>query len=189
VTSLGFFEILMIAVGMAMDAFAVSLGAGASGHAKGGRAIFRLSFHFGLFQFLMPVIGWYLGSTIAPYIGAVDHWIAFGLLAFVGGRMVRAGLRAGQETLGNDPSRGLTLVALCVATSIDALAIGLSLAMLRVTIWYPSVVIGVVTGGLSLVGLRLGTQLGARFGKRMEIVGGTILIGIGLRLVLSHVTG
>ena len=187
-SSLGFFEVLMIAVGMAMDAFAVSLGAGATGHARDGRAVFRLSFHFGLFQFLMPVIGWFLGSTIAPYIAAVDHWIAFGLLTFVGGRMIRAGLDAGQETLANDPSRGLTLVALCVATSIDALAIGLSLAMLGVTIWYPSVVIGVVTGGLSLVGLRLGTRLGTRFGKRMEIVGGLILFGIGVRLVLSHVT-
>ena len=186
-SSLRFFEILMIAVGMAMDAFAVSLGAGASGHARDGRAIFRLSFHFGLFQFLMPVIGWYLGSTVAPYIATVDHWIAFGLLAFVGGRMIRAGLDANQEVLAKDPSRGLTLVALCVATSIDALAIGLSLAMLRVTIWYPSVVIGVVTGGLSLVGLHLGTQLGTRFGKRMEIVGGVILVAIGLRLLVSHV--
>jgi len=186
-SSLRFFEILMIAVGMAMDAFAVSLGAGASGHARDGRAIFRLSFHFGLFQFLMPVIGWYLGSTVAPYIATVDHWIAFGLLAFVGGRMIRAGLDANQEVLANDPSRGLTLVALCVATSIDALAIGLSLAMLRVTIWYPSVVIGVVTGGLSLVGLRLGTQLGTRFGRRMEIVGGVVLIAIGSRLLFSHV--
>jgi len=189
VSSLGFLEILMIAVGMAMDAFAVSLGAGASGHARDGRAVFRLSFHFGLFQFLMPVIGWFLGSTIAPYITAIDHWIAFGLLAFVGVRMIRSGLDAGQEPLCNDPSRGLTLVALCVATSIDALAIGLSLAMLRVTIWYPSVVIGVVTGALSLVGLGLGTRLGVRFGKRMEIVGGAILVGIGLRLVLSHVVG
>jgi putative Mn2+ efflux pump MntP len=185
-SSLGFFEMLMIAVGMAMDAFAVSLGAGASGHARGGRAVFRLSFHFGLFQFLMPVLGWYLGSTIAPYIGAVDHWIAFGLLAFVGGRMIRSGFDAGQAMRGSDPSRGLTLVALCVATSLDALAIGLSLAMLRVTIWYPSAVIGVVTGGLSLIGLRLGTQLGSRFGTRMEIVGGVILVGIGLRIVVGH---
>jgi putative Mn2+ efflux pump MntP len=182
-------EILLIAVGLAMDASAVSMAAGASGHARDSRAIFRLSFHFGLFQFLMPVIGWYLGSTVAPLIGGVDHWIAFGLLAFVGARMIRAGLNRDEESVPADPSRGLTLVALSVATSIDALAIGLSLAMLRVTIWYPSVVIGVVTGGLSLVGLCLGTQLGTRFGKRMEIVGGVILVVIGLRLLVSHATG
>jgi len=182
-------EILLIAVGLAMDASAVSMAAGASGQAHGGRAAFRLSFHFGLFQFMMPVIGWYLGSTVAPLIAGVDHWIAFGLLAFVGGRMIRAGLNRDEKSVPADPSRGITLVALSVATSIDALAIGLSLAMLGVRIWYPSVVIGVVTAGLSLLGLQLGTRLGARFGKRMEIVGGVILVVIGLRLLFSHVIG
>jgi putative Mn2+ efflux pump MntP len=188
-SSLGFFEILMIAVGLAMDASAVSLGAGASGQAQGNRAAFRLSFHFGLFQFMMPVIGWYLGSTVAPLIAGVDHWIAFGLLALVGGRMIRSGLSRSEESVPADPTRGFALVALSVATSIDALAIGLSLAMLRVTIWYPSVIIGVVTAGLSLLGLRLGTRLGTRFGKRMETVGGMILVAIGMRLLLSHLAG
>jgi putative Mn2+ efflux pump MntP len=183
---MGFLEILMIAVGLAMDAFAVSLGAGASGRALGGRAVFRLSFHFGLFQFMMPVIGWFLGTRIAPLISSVDHWIAFALLAFVGVRMIRSGFDDCAEMFATDPSWGLTLVMLAVATSIDALAIGLSLAMLRVRIWYPSVVIGVVTGGLSLVGLREGTRLGVRFGKRMEVAGGAILTLIGLRLLLSH---
>lgn len=182
---MGFLEILMIAVGLAMDAFAVSLGAGASGQATGGRAAFRLSFHFGLFQFIMPVIGWFLGMGIAPLISSVDHWIAFGLLAFVGVRMIRSGFDTDGAIYTTDPSRGLTLVALAIATSIDALAIGLSLAMLRVKIWYPSVIIGVMTGGLSLLGIRLGTRLGARFGKRMEIVGGVILTLIGLRILLS----
>jgi putative Mn2+ efflux pump MntP len=183
---MSFIEILMIAVGLAMDAFAVSLAAGTSGQAVGGRAAFRLSFHFGLFQFLMPVIGWFLGVRIAPLMASVDHWIAFGLLVFVGVRMIRAGFDPEGQTFTTDPSRGLTLVMLAIATSIDALAIGLSLAMLRVKIWYPSVVIGVVTSGLSLLGIRLGTQLGARFGKRMEIVGGAILNLIGLRILLSH---
>jgi manganese efflux pump family protein len=180
-------EVLMIAVALAMDASAVSMAAGASGQARGGRAAFRLSFHFGLFQFMMPVIGWYLGSTVAPLITGVDHWIAFGLLAFVGGRMIRSGLDPDGNSVRADPSRGFTLVALSVATSIDALAIGLSLAMLGVTIWYPSVIIGVVTAGLSLVSLRLGTQLGSRFGKRMGIVGGVILVAIGARLLFSDI--
>ena len=182
-------EVLMIAIALAMDASAVSMAAGASGQARGGRAAFRLSFHFGLFQFMMPVIGWYLGSTVAPLITGVDHWLAFGLLAFVGGRMIRSGLSRNEESVPADPSRGFTLVTLSVATSIDALAIGLSLAMLGVKIWYPSVVIGVVTAGLSLLGLGLGTQLGTLVGKRMEIVGGLILVFIGVRLVLSHVVG
>jgi len=183
---MGLPEILMIAVGLAMDAFAVSLGAGTSGQATGGRAAFRLSFHFGLFQFMMPVIGWFLGRGIAPLISSVDHWIAFGLLVFVGVRMIRSGCDSDGESFPTDPSRGFTLVMLAVATSIDALAIGLSLAMLRVKIWHPSVVIGVVTGGLSLLGIRLGTRLGIRFGKRMEIVGGVILNLIGLRILVSH---
>ncbi|MGD0265689.1 MAG: manganese efflux pump MntP family protein [Candidatus Methylomirabilota bacterium] len=183
---MGFIETLMIAVGLAMDAFAVSLAAGTSGRAIGRRAAFRLSFHFGLFQFMMPVIGWFLGAAIAPQISSFDHWIAFALLVFVGVRMIRSGFDDRAETFATDPSRGLALVVLAIATSIDALAIGLSLAMLRIKIWYPSAVIGLVTSGLSLFGLRMGTRLGARFGKRMEIVGGAILTLIGLRTLLLH---
>jgi putative Mn2+ efflux pump MntP len=183
---MGFVEVLIIAVGLAMDAFAVSLGAGTSGRATGGRAAFRLSFHFGLFQFMMPVIGWFLGTKIAPLISSVDHWIAFGLLVVVGLRMIRSGLNQDGEIYTTDPSRGLTLVVLAIATSIDALAIGLGLAMMRVKIWYPSVIIGVVTGGLSLLGIQMGTRLGARFGKRMEVAGGILLNLIGLRILASH---
>jgi putative Mn2+ efflux pump MntP len=183
---MGFIEILMIAIGLAMDAFAVSLGAGASGQVVGGRAAFRLSFHFGLFQFMMPVIGWFLGVRIAVFLSSVDHWIAFGLLALVGVRMIRSGWDSDEESLSTDPSRGVTLVALAIATSIDAFAIGLSLGMLRIKIWYPSVVIGIVTSGLSLVGMRLGTRLGIRFGKPMEIVGGMLLSLLGLRILFAH---
>jgi len=181
----GLAEILMIAVGLAMDAFAVSLGAATSGQAASPRAAFRLSFHFGLFQFMMPVIGWFLGVRIAPLIASIDHWIAFGLLVLVGARMIRSGCEGDKASYAADPSRGWSLVALAMATSIDALAVGLSLAMLRVRIWYPSVVIGVVTGGLSLVGIRLGSRLGGRLGKPMEIVGGALLTLIGLRILLS----
>jgi len=176
----------MIAVGLAMDAFAVSLVAGGSEQVRGPMATFRLSFHFGLFQFLMPVIGWYAGTSIVSLISSVDHWVAFGLLAYVGIRMIRSGMDSKARSLGADPSRGLTLVALSLATSIDALAVGLSLAMVRVSIWYPSVIIGVVTSGLSLIGIRLGRKLGTAFGKRMEIAGGIILNLIGLKILLSH---
>lgn len=183
---MSFIEILMIAVGLAMDAFAVSLGIGTTGRASRPRPIFRLSFHFGLFQAVMPVLGWLAGSTVAAYIASFDHWVALALLAFVGLRMIRSGLATDEESQAADPSRGGTLVMLAVATSIDAFAVGLSLAMLQVRILYPAVVIGVVTGGLSLVGLLAGGRLGRLFGKRMEILGGIILISIGLRVVISH---
>ncbi len=171
-----------------MDAFAVSLGIGTTQKANQPRPIFRLSFHFGLFQAIMPVLGWFAGNAIALLIAQFDHWIAFVLLAFVGGRLIRSGLDVDGQAYPGDPSRGATLLVLCVATSIDALAIGLSLAILGVNILYPSVVIGVVTAGLSLVGLRIGHRLGKEFGKRMELLGGLVLIGIGLRVLISHLT-
>lgn len=180
------FEVLLIAFSMAMDAFAVCLGAGTSAQTSGLRPTFRLSFHFGLFQFIMPVIGWLAGTTIVNYIADFDHWVAFGLLAFVGIRMIRSGLDANVEEQTNDPSRGWSLILLSIAVSIDALAIGLSLALIGVTIWLPAVVIGVVTGLVSWLGLRLGNVLGGKFGKRMEIAGGIVLILIGVRIVVSH---
>jgi putative Mn2+ efflux pump MntP len=179
-------EILLIAVGLAMDAFAVSLGAATGGFASGYRAIFRLAFHFGLFQFLMPVIGFALGSTIAPVIASADHWIAFVLLSFIGARMIRSGFDADGSSFQTNPTRGATLVMLSVATSVDALAVGLSLAFLNVTIWYPSIIIGVVAATFSLGGIKLGQRLGEAFGKRMEIFGGGVLILIGLRILVEH---
>ena len=183
---MSFPEILLIAVGLAMDAFAVSLGVGATRFADSARPRFRLAWHFGLFQALMPALGWLAGSAVTRFIAPFDHWIALGLLTFVGVRMIRSGLSADQDSHPTDPSRGGTLVMLSVATSIDAFAVGLSLAIVHVPIIYPAVVIGVVTGGLSLAGLLLGNRLGKTFGKRMEIVGGVILIAIGVRIVVSH---
>src|SRR5512136_1822818 len=124
-----FLQIIFIAIGLAMDAFAVALGAGSSRVTHGVRPAFRLSFHFGLFQFLMPIIGWYVGNTIAPLIAAFDHWIAFGLLAYVGGKMIHAGSgrEPAKEEKSLDPTSGIQLVMLSIATSIDALAVGLSL--------------------------------------------------------------
>ena len=180
------FEIIFIALSMAMDAFAVCLGVGAARQSEGPRATFRLSFHFGLFQFLLPIIGWFAGLTLVNYIEAYDHWVAFLLLVFVGGRMIHSGFNGKEDVNKNDPSRGWNMVLLSVAVSIDALAIGLSLALIKVDIWYPAVVIGVVTGLLSLLGLRLGNRLGRKFGKGMEMIGGVVLILIGLRIVLMH---
>ena len=180
-------EIVLIALGLAMDASAVSMAAAASGYANGPRPIFRLSFHFGLFQFFMPIVGWVFGRSVVSYFSSIDHWIAFSLLTIIGAKMIHAGVNPSQKGSKNDPSRGMTLVMLSLATSIDALAIGLSLAMLGVGIWYPSVIIGVVTAAMSLAAIGLGHRLGKLFGERMEIIGGIILIAIGLRILLSRV--
>lgn len=179
-------EVLLIAVGLAMDAFAVAIGIGCGRRATGPRSVFRLSFHFGLFQFLMPVLGWIAGSTFAGLISSFDHWVAFGLLAIVGGRMVKSGFDPHEEDCSDDPSRGGNLVMLSVATSIDAFAIGLGLAMLNVDIINPSIIIGIVAASFTLTGLGIGYRLGDWFGKRMEVIGGIILIAIGLRVLISH---
>lgn len=183
------YEVLLIAVSMAMDAFAVCLVAGSLHRATGSRSAFRLSFHFGLFQFIMPVVGWLAGRTVEPLIQDYDHWIAFGLLAFVGVRMIIAAVRGEREPQPPDPSRGFTLIMLSVAVSIDALAVGLSIGLLGLSVWYPAIIIGLVTWLLSLVGLWLGERFGGRLGRPVEIAGGLVLLGIGIRIVASHLVG
>ena len=179
-------EVILIAFALSIDAFAVSLAAAASGRMVGPRATFRVSFHFGLFQFLMPVLGWAAGTSLEPLIASFDHWVAFFLLAAVGLRMIYAGFHPDDVSGTSDPSRGLTLVTLSTAVSIDALAIGLSLAMLGVEIWTPSIIIGVVTSSVSLIGIFLGTRLRSRLGSVAEFCGGVVLLLIALKILLSH---
>ncbi len=183
-------EIAVLAVCLSLDAFAVALAAGASGQARGGRAEFRIAFHFGFFQFAMPILGWVTAYSIRGSIEAVDHWLACGLLWFVGVRMIAsqgaAEPRAGKN---GDPSRGMSLVALSVATSIDALAIGISLAFLGEQIVWPSCVIGLTTATFSLAGMRLGGRLSGRYGQWMDRVGGVVLMLIGMRIVYLHIFG
>ncbi len=184
---MGILELLLIALGLAMDCFAVSLGIGCKSEDCHERYLFRLPFHFGLFQGGMTLIGWALGSTIVNLISKVDHWIAFGLLVFVGAKMVWESFSRDEEKQVGDPSRGGYLVMLSVATSIDALAVGLSLALIDGSIWFSGLLIGLVSFVLALAGLLLGGKLGEKFGKRMELLGGLILIGIGIRVVVSHI--
>jgi len=183
---------LIISVGLAMDAFAVSLGVGTNPSDQeetAWRRVFRISLHFGIFQGLMTLLGWLAGSTVAGLISSFDHWIAFALLAWVGGRMIKEGLGPEEDCRCEDITHGKTLLVLCVATSIDALAVGLSLSMLQVNILSASAVIGLVTLFLSLVGGFAGHLLGSRFGQRMEVVGGLVLIGIGVRILVTHLFG
>jgi putative Mn2+ efflux pump MntP len=184
---MSFFEVFLIALGLAADAFAVSVAAGSTGATRGQRSMLRLSFHFGLFQCLMPILGWLAGFSIEPYVQSFDHWIVFGLLIWVAVRMIRSARTEDDRSVRQDPSRGMMLVVLSVATSLDALAIGFSLALLRVSIWYPSVVIGVVTGATSFLGIVLGQRFSKKFGRRAAEIGGVILILIGTRILLAHI--
>jgi manganese efflux pump family protein len=179
-------SLLGISLGLAMDAFAVSIAAGLKLARVTPRHTFRVAFHFGLFQFMMPVIGWSVGLQLSQYIDKYDHWVALGLLAFVGCKMLwEAGARS-ESNSSADPTRGLMLLTLSLATSIDALAVGMSMALLGVSIWLPSVVIGLITATLSAVGITFGGALGARWQCWAEIAGGAVLILIGLEIFISH---
>jgi putative Mn2+ efflux pump MntP len=183
---LNLFNILLIAVGLSMDAFAVSIATGLNLEEVTPRHAFRMAFHFGLFQFLMPVIGWLAGSQLAGYINHWDHWIAFGLLAFVGGKMLWESRQLKENRSASDPTRGVMLVTLSIATSIDALAVGLTMAFLGVSVLLPSVVIGLVTALLSSFGIRFGAKIGSRWSRWAEVGGGIVLILIGLNILRSH---
>lgn len=180
-------ETILIAFGLAMDAFAVSIASGLSVKRVTPRHVFRIAFHFGLFQALMPIVGWYAGSTVAPYIEAWDHWIAFSLLAFVGGKMLLEARKKDDEaSIMSDPTRGWALVILSIATSIDALAVGLTVAMLGVSIWIPALIIGIVAATLSSVGIVFGSRLGDKWGTGALVAGGLVLLAIGARILVTH---
>ncbi len=181
--------LLGVAIALAVDAFAVALAAGAVLNPLKERRWFRLGFHFGLFQALMPIIGWFAERYIHQWIGSYDHWIAFGLLVLVGGRMIVEALKEGEEKeFVRDPTRGGTLIMLSIATSIDALAIGFSLAMLNVSIWFPALIIGVVAALLTVAGMILGRRIGDIWGSRVEVGGGIVLCLIGLKVLIEHLT-
>lgn len=186
-------EIFMLALALAMDAFAVSVGTGCSLRKVQPLQYARMALAFGLFQFFMPVLGWYLGLTVQDVIQAWDHWVAFALLAWIGGSMIRASFshNTGDDScpvLTQDPTSGKPLLILAVATSIDALAVGLSFSLLNVPVWGPSAVIGVVCAILTLAGLYLGQRLAkaALFGSRAELLGGCVLVGIGIKILFEH---
>ncbi|MFP4529643.1 MAG: manganese efflux pump MntP family protein [Candidatus Kapaibacterium sp.] len=181
-----FSEILLIAFALGIDAFAVSLAAGSFFGKASGRQKFRLSFHFGLFQFMMPIIGWLAGSGIEQYIHKFDHWVAFALLAAIGGKMIWDGFRGEGGEVSHDISRGVSLVSLSVATSIDALAVGFSIGVIKSGILWPSIIIGVTASAMSLVGIYLGERLSARFGGGISVFGGLVLLLIGLNILRDH---
>jgi putative Mn2+ efflux pump MntP len=178
-------NLLGISVGLAMDAFAVSIAAGMSVSNVTPRHVFRVAFHFGLFQFMMPILGWGVGSTFASYVAAYDHWLAFGLLSIIGGKML-LDARSPPEKKRSDPTRGWLLLMLSVATSIDALAVGFSMAFLRISIVLPCVVIGIVAALFSAAGIIFAKRVLRRWRRAADALGGCILIAVGIRVLIAH---
>lgn len=177
--------IILIAVGLAMDAFAVSIATGITTTQQKRKTALVMASFFGIFQMLMPLIGWSIGITFRNLIVEVDHWIAFGLLAFIGSKMIYDSTK--KEALEkNNALRLSALLTLAIATSIDALMVGLSFAFLQIAIAVPILVIGVVTFALSYVGVIFGCAVGSLFGNKIKIVGGLILIVIGIKVLLDH---
>ena len=178
-------ELFLIAVGLSMDAFAVSVCKGLSVRKATVKHALCVGLYFGGFQALMPLIGYLLGTQFESVITSVDHWIAFGLLAFIGGNMIREALSREEEKL-DDSFSFRTMMTLAVATSIDALAMGVTFAFLRVDIVPAVLLIGATTFVLSAVGLKVGNVFGAKYKARAELFGGVVLVLMGLKILLEH---
>ena len=179
--------VFLIAAGLAMDAFSVCISAGICVKKVTVGHYLRLSLAFGFFQFMMPLIGYAAGVTVEPLIKGYDHWVAFALLSYIGGKMIYEGLKHRDDTCEvKDPSRGKTLLVLAVATSIDALAAGLSFGVLSRPILVPAIIIGLVCIAFSVVGVYIGKKAGALVGQKGEIIGGLCLIAIGVKTLLDH---
>lgn len=183
---LGPASVLLLAVALAMDSFTVSVCSGMTMDSVRPWDAARIALFFGGFQALMPVLGWAGGLAVRDMIASYDHWVAFGLLAVIGGRMILEGMQPDSCERRICPTSLAVLTTLAVATSIDALAVGLSFAAIRVSITVPVITIGIVTGALSLGGVYLGRHGGALFQNKAAIAGGLILIGIGVRILAEH---
>jgi putative Mn2+ efflux pump MntP len=178
--------LLGIAWALAMDAFAVSASVSSTLPTLTRRQMFRLAWHFGVFQAGMAIFGWVGGSAISAVLAEIDHWIAFGVLFVLGLRMISESMHPAEEGRAYDPTRGWSLVGLSVATSVDALAVGVSFGLIGTSIWIPALVIGLVAFLLSLVGCRIGKQAGNYLGPWAERIGGLVLIGIGAHILFQH---
>jgi putative Mn2+ efflux pump MntP len=179
-------EITGIALALAMDAFAVAVAEGVVIRRLHIRHAFAVAAWFGGFQALMPLIGWFGGNTVYGFISGWDHWIAFGLLAAIGGKMVLEAFEIGELEKRTDAMSARLAFLLALATSLDALAVGFSFAMQKVAIFEPVIVIGGITFAMSFLGVWIGTRFGSFFEKKVEVVGGLVLIGIGLKVLLEH---
>ncbi len=182
---MSYLELFIIAVGLSMDAFAVSIAKGLSVCRIAPRHSFCVGSWFGGFQALMPLVGFYLGVTFSRFVTSVDHWIAFFLLGFIGMNMIRESFS--REEVAPDPDFSVrTMFVMAVATSIDALAVGISFAVLSVDIWSAVAIIGATTFLLSIVGLKIGNIFGCRYKTKAEFFGGAVLLLLGVKILVEH---
>lgn len=179
--------IILIALALAMDAFAVSITSGVTICKMKLHHSLRIAAFFGFFQALMPVFGWSIGRFAANFVKTFDHWVAFGLLAIIGGKMIYESFVLDAERKDKtDPLNLYILFTLAIATSIDAAAVGISLSFLDVSIIAPAIIIGMITFATSFMGTWIGQKCGDVFGDKIEIAGGIVLIGIGCKIVIGH---
>ena len=180
-------EILLISVSVAMDAFAVSIGKGLTVTRVRPVDVIKTALWFGGFQALFPLLGFFAANTFSKYVTAVDHWIIFALLAFIGGNMIREAFGEEEENSRETAQFDWRhMLPLAVACSIDAFAVGVSFAFMKVNIWFSVIVISVVTGAFSAAGLYIGRVFGARWQKPAQIAGGAVLVLLGLKVLLEH---
>ena len=179
------FEIIVIGIGLAMDAFAVSICKGLSMKKIDWKKAIIIALYFGIFQALMPVLGYFLGSAFSSFVQSVDHWIAFILLAIIGGNMIKDSTDDEVEKR-NDKVDVKTMLLLAIATSIDALAVGVTFAFFEVNLLLSISIIGIITFVLSFLGVIIGNKFGDKFQNRAELAGGIVLIIIGLKILLEH---
>jgi putative Mn2+ efflux pump MntP len=184
-----YFTIFFIALGLSFDTFAASLAYGAIQNWIRFRQAVKLALIFAVFQGGMTVAGYFLGSVVSNELRTLDHWVALVLLCFLGGRMIIGGLKKGESKNTKDLSKPVTVFTIAIGTSIDALAVGISFALLNVRIWTAGTIIGIVTFIASMTAIRIGKSAGPGLGKNAEIIGGLILLAIGIRIFLEHTLG
>lgn len=184
---MGIIEIILLSIGLGMDAFAVSVCKGISIKKMDYKKSIIIGLYFGAFQALMPVIGYFLGETFSEFISNIDHWIAFILLTIIGGKMIKDAISKEKENENyNDDISFKTMIVLAIATSIDALAVGITFAFFKVNVLLSVTLIGIITFILSVIGTKIGNRFGNKYEKNAELIGGTILILIGLKILCEH---
>lgn len=181
--------LFITAAALGADAFAVSAGVAAGLEGMSQRHVFRLIWHFGLFQALMTIMGWAGGEGLSSLLCGLNHWIAAGILFFLGVKMVWESRDAEEAGKSYDPTRGWSLMGLSVATSLDAMAVGVSFSLMSMSIWRPALLIGLVALVMTFIGMSLGKRAGSAMGRWAERAGGCVLVGIGIRILHEHVFG
>ena len=182
---MGIIEIVLIGLSLAMDAFAVSICKGLSMKKMNWKSAIIISLYFGIFQAFMPVVGYFLGSTFESYVTNIDHWIAFILLSLIGGNMIKESFDS-EDKKKNDKIDFKTMIVLAIATSIDALAIGITFAFFEVNLLLSISIIGIITFLLSIIGVKIGNKFGDKYQNKAELVGGLILVLLGIKILLEH---